>query len=230
MTNFSPITLRAALAAVLVAILVARAGYAATDTGLPPGYPEHVDALDLREVAMLPDYCKYTQIFRDGIPGANDQAKIDRLYASMGPTFHALHHYCFGLMKTNRALFLARTPTVKRFYLDSSIIEFDYVLRSAASRSENFVLLPEILTRKGENLVRLGRGPTAVQQLQHAMELKPDYWPPYAVLSDYYKSAGQIDRAREVLEKGLSLSPEAKGLRTRLAGLRSGTEKQKSSE
>ena len=69
---------------------------------ITPGYPASVTAYDPREVAMLPRYCAYTQSFRDHVPGGNNPAEIQRWYSILGETFHAMHHYCFGLMKTNR--------------------------------------------------------------------------------------------------------------------------------
>jgi tetratricopeptide (TPR) repeat protein len=171
---------------------------------------------DPREIALLPRYCIYTQVFRYRVPGGTDQVAIDRQYDLMGPTFHHMHHYCWGLMHTNAALYniLAREDRMRR--LNLSIDEFDYVIRNA---TPNFVLLPEIFTRKGENLIRLGRGPLAIQELQRAINLKPDYWPPYAAMSDYYKEFNDLAKAREWLEKGLSVAPDAKGLKTRLAEL-----------
>ena len=73
-----------------------------------PGYPSDVTANDPREVAMLPKFCIHTRTFRDSVPGGNNPQEIKRLQAVLGPTYDALHHYCWGLMKTNRALFLAK--------------------------------------------------------------------------------------------------------------------------
>ncbi len=181
-----------------------------------PGYPSSVTAYDPREVAMLPRYCAYTQLFRNHVPGGNNPDEIQRWYSMLGQTFHAMHHYCWGLMKTNRGVILARDEQSRRFYLTDSIVEFDYVIDRAPP---DFVLLPEILMKKGENLIRLGRGASGMLQLLRAIELKPEYWPPYAVMSDYYKNAGDFKNAREVLEKGLSASPDAKALKERLANL-----------
>jgi len=180
-----------------------------------PGYPG-IDAYDPREVAMLPRYCIHTQLFRDRVPGGGDKATIDAWYERMGPAFHALHHYCWGLMKTNRALLLARDPDTRRFYLGDAISEYDYVIQHA---SDDFVLLPEILTKKGENLVRLGKGPQAILEFERARTLKPDYWPSYAQLSDYYRSIGDVTRARETLSQGLESAPDSTALRRRLAEL-----------
>lgn len=181
-----------------------------------PGYPDLVTEYDPREVAMLPRYCIYTQLFRDRVPGGNNKEIIDRWYAHLGQEFHALHHYCWGLMKTNRAVLLARNPTARQFYLADSINEFDYVIRHS---KDGFVLLPEILSKKGENLIRLGKGPLAMLSLERATSLKPDYWPPYAHMSDYLKSTGDVKQARETLERGLAQAPDAQGLKRRLAEL-----------
>ena len=165
---------------------------------------------------MLPRYCAYTQSFRDHVPGGNNPAEIQRWYSMLGETFHAMHHYCWGLMKTNRGVLLARSEQWRRFYLNDAIGEFDYVIDHAPP---DFVLLPEILMKKGENLIRLGQDGSGNLQLLRAIELKPDYWPPYAVMSDYYKKTGDLKNAREVLEKGLLASPDAKALKERLANL-----------
>jgi tetratricopeptide (TPR) repeat protein len=199
---------------VLVAAYLVTAAVAALAQGVP-GYPD-IDDYDPREVAMLPRYCIHTQLFRDRVPGGNNQAEIRKWQSIMGPTFNAMHHYCWGLMKTNRAVLLARSKQIREFYLVSSIQEFDYVLRDAPP---DFALRPEILTKKGENLIRLGRGQTAVVELERAIELKPDYWPPYAALSDYFKDSGDISRAREWLEKGMAAAPDVKALKNRLAAL-----------
>ena len=65
----------------------------------------------------------------------------------------------------------------------------------------------------------MGRGAAAVPDLERAIDLKPDYWPPYVQLSDYYKESGQIALAREVLEKALAQSPDVETLKQRLAEL-----------
>jgi tetratricopeptide (TPR) repeat protein len=168
-------------------------------------------------MALLPRYCIHTQVFRDKVRGGNNQAEIERLGALMGKgEFNHMHHYCAGLMEANRALFLVRTPEQRRYRLGMSIHEFDYVIQRVP---EDFKLLPEILTKKGANLIRLGQAPLAIVELQRAIRLKPDYWPSYAELSDYYKGAGDLPRAREYLERGLSHSPDAEGLKRRLTEL-----------
>jgi len=181
-----------------------------------PGYPSSVTAYDRREVAMLPSFCPYTQLFRDNVPGGNDQRMIGNLTATLGAVFNHLHHYCFGLMKMNRGVLLARDGNTRRFYLNDALIEYDYVIQRS---KPDFVLLPEIHTKKGEALVHLDRGALAVFEFERAIELKPDYWPPYARLADYYKGNGERQKAREMLEAGLKAAPGTRALQRRLSEL-----------
>lgn len=191
-----------------------------------PGYPDNIGAYDAREVAMLPRYCIHTHSFRERIPGGNNPEQIEYWRSVMGKTYEAMHHYCWGLMKTNRALVLSRDRRTRLSWLQASLAEFDYVIANAP---KDFVLLPEIHTRKGENLILLGRAPLGIQELARAIEAKPDYWPPYVHLSDYYKSTRDLKKARELLEKALSFAPDVKDLQMRLAELNAGKDKRKPS-
>jgi tetratricopeptide (TPR) repeat protein len=182
-----------------------------------PGYPNSVEGYDPREVAMLPGYCKYTQLFRDRVPGGNNPTEIAHWYQVMGHAFHGMHHYCWGLMKTNRALLLARTRQVRTYYLRSAVREFDYVINSSPP---DFFMLPEIYTKRGENLLKLNEIGEAIVSFERAIHLKADYWPPYVALSDYFKRTGDYRRASEWLEKGLAASPDAKPLKDRMSELK----------
>lgn len=180
------------------------------------GYPQSIRAFDPREVAMLPKYCIYTQDFRERVPGGANASEIERWTSIMGKSFNDMHHYCYGLMKNNRANLIAQDTQTRRFYWSDAVREFDYVLTNAGS---DFVLIPEILTKKGEALIRLGEVPRGLAELERAAALKPDYWAPYAAMSDYYKENGDLAKARQTLETGLSYVPDAKGLTRRAAEL-----------
>ena len=203
---------RTILAAALAA-LAASGHCAAQDI---PGYPASIFALDPREVAMLPNFCKYTQHFREKLSGGSNDVEIERWVSVLGPAFQHLHHYCYGLMKVNRAVLLAREARVRQSYLTDAVREFDYVIDRSP---DDFALLPEILTKKGENLLRLKRAPLAILELERAADLRPDYWPPFALMSDYYKDLGDIGRAREFIQRGLKGSPMAPALSRRLQEL-----------
>jgi tetratricopeptide (TPR) repeat protein len=122
-------------------------------------------------------------------------------------------------MKTNRGLLLARNSKTRDFYVADAINEFDYVIERSP---RDFILLPEILTRKGMNMIQLGMGPQAVAQFEQAVELKPDYWPPYVSIADFYAGVGERAKAIEVLERGLKAAPDAAALIRRRADLLAG--------
>lgn len=186
--------------------------------GYPPLNPQTLlqGPYDPRELALLPRYCYFTQVFRQIAPGGNDKQEIEAWYAALGDTYHHLHHYCWGLMKTNRAVLLARDRRVRDFFLHDALGEYEYVIdRSPA----NFVLLPEMLTKRGENLLLLGRAPLAILDLERAVEIKPDYWPAHAKLADHYKAIGDAHKARLQLEAGLKAAPGTGALTRRLAEL-----------
>lgn len=195
--------------------------------------PTHLEAQGVtpRELELLPAYCRHVGGLRDQFPGGTDPAQIERWASIMGPESAGrgsmlmhMHHYCSGLIHTNYAKLFARNAQERSQRLLQSIGEFDYVIDRAP---ETFALLPEILTKKGENLFKLGQASAATAELQRAMKLKPDYWPPYAALSDYYQHAGNPKMARELLQQGLSASPDAAALKRRLAELDSGKGKRK---
>lgn len=174
---------------------------------------------DPSAVALLPRYCIYTQGYREYVPGGNNPEEIKRWYSVMGQAFHAMHHYCWGLVDTNNAIFHARNSRERQALLLGSVREFDYVIKNTPP---DFVLLPEILTKKGENLIRMGQAAPGLLALQQAIQLKPDYWPPYVQMSDYFKGVGDLKKARALLEEGLARTPDSKTLQQRLAEIKSG--------
>lgn len=190
-----------------------------------PGYPENVLAFDSREIAMLPKYCIYSPVFRERVPGGNNRAEIEKWQTLMGKAFESIHHYCWGLMKLNRANLLARDQQTRLFYWGDAVREFDYVLQYAP---DDFALKPELLTKKGEALFRLGKGPQGVIELEQAIQSKPDYWPAYIMLSNHYENAGDLAKARETLQIALSHAPEAVTLKKRLTELNDKISKRKS--
>jgi hypothetical protein len=175
---------------------------------------------DPKQLAMLPPYCKHTQLYRQNVPGGNDPQQIERWTSVFGQeNFIHMHHYCLGLESANRALYFTSTKQDRDRELTTAVREFDYVVDRVAP---DFALLPEILTRRGENLLRLGNAPQGVVDLNRAITLKPDHWPPYAALSDYFKALGDFASAREWAEKGLSAAPGTKALQRRLTELDNG--------
>jgi tetratricopeptide (TPR) repeat protein len=167
---------------------------------------------DKKLLQLLPPYCQY--YIRDVyMPGS---AEYNQWNAKMGEGMEHIHHYCRGLNYTNVAMLEARTREKRLELLAYSIGEFDYVLRSTSNR---FKLRPELLTKRGENLIRMGKFPEAIPSLYTAIDLRPDYWPPYVAISDYYRDNGEPGKAREWLEKALAAAPDSKTLKLKIAEL-----------
>src|SRR5512136_852681 len=129
---------------------------------LAPMYVEAEEEIDAQqtyspsEIYLLPPYCKYTPIFRDRVPGGSNAAEIERWTNKMGgeSVFRHMHHYCRGLMSTNRGAFISRTRQDRDHNFAVSISEYEYVIQRMPP---NMYLLPEIHTKKGETLARLNR-------------------------------------------------------------------------
>jgi len=165
---------------------------------------------------IMPPYCRYTQMYRERVEGGNNPAEIKRWYDTLGDTFHNMHHYCGGLGLLHAAKFDSRTPQERESKLAGAIGEFTYQIDRTPP---DHVLMPEFLNSRADAQIRLGKGNLAVPDLLRAIELRPDWWPSSITLSDYYKSVGKTDLAREVLEKALAASPDSNTLRSRLANL-----------
>lgn len=163
------------------------------------------------ELAFLPPYCKdaKTTTRRSGnylsLPSSQYWLKI------LGREFSHIHHYCRGLAAMQRAE-TARDKWTRTYYFRAVIGEINYVLERADAK---FVLLPELYTQKGLATMRLKQGGDAVTLFEKALQLKADYWVPYAYLSDYYRDIGEREKARQVLTEGLRHVPDSKSLQRR---------------
>ena len=181
---------------------------------------------DPKVFAFLPEWCKYTALYAPVVPNnvrdPNAEAARERWNRVMGPqNFKHLHHYCKGLFLATRGIYFETNNMARDHAFAVSINEYDYVLERV---EPGFPLLPEILTKKGESQARLRRN-DAIATLHRAINLKPDYWPAYAALSDYFKDIGNVEQARQWLQKGLSVAPQTKALERRLAELDKGARK-----
>ena len=180
------------------------------------------DKWDPRWLEQLPPYCKYTEGWRTRVKSGNDVEKIKEWYSIFGGSypnhglFVTMHHYCEGLLDVIYAK-IARNARDRRYYWTQSIQEYDFMIR--ASEQWGPLMLPEFHTKKGETMMALGKTHEAVAEFQRAIQIKPDYWPPYAEMSDYFRKVGNIKMAQEILEQGLVAAPDTKALKRRLAEL-----------
>lgn len=164
------------------------------------------------ELSLLPPYCNAMQGRPDhtGPGGA-------RWRAWLGEDLQHVHHYCRGLRDARFATLMARiTPQQRTFLWERAVNEYDYMIRTSKA---TMPIMPEILLRRGEALLRLNKVMSAEESFQRAIKLKADYWEAYAAWADNLMSMKQFDRAREVLENGLTNAPQATPLQERLQRL-----------
>ena len=179
------------------------------------GKPENVTE---EEKALLPSYCMDTYSFSKYGDGYKNAPNVPKWVGMMGDAFWAMHHYCWALINLNRAQKPTMPAGTRQLTREYAIGDMQYVINNAAP---DFVLLPEIYTKIGEVQLNLDRPRDAQVAFVKAQSLKPDYWPPYYRWGDYLRRTGRKKEAREVVEEGLSYSPQSKllrGLLTELGG------------
>ena len=163
------------------------------------------------EMPFLPKYCEHAQTFPTRAPDG-----VAYWTARLGPAFHHIHHYCWALSRMHRAQTMAANDPVRNGYYDSAIKDIDYFIQRA---EPNFVLLPEMLTRRGEALAKLKRHVDAETTFSEAIERKPDYWPAYKGLANTYLDQSRVANARETLNLGISKSSDPRMLERMLNDL-----------
>ena len=169
--------------------------------GQPPNLTE-------AEILVAGPYCMYAQGFPQNyvkITSAN-AAAVAKWQVILGEAFHHIHHYCWAKLNVARSNKSGVSSQSKRAARDGAIADTQYVIDRAQS---NFILLPELHMYQGELQVLQSRPAQAEIEFRRAIELKPDFWPPYLRLADLLIARKQNSRAAEVVEEGLSLSPDA---------------------
>ncbi len=166
----------------------------------------------LSELAMLPPYCKGTQLIRQL---SQDPVPIDQYLEIYGKSFMHLHHYCWALNAENKAneMFNKRDRDSE---LGGAISDIKYVLTNA---DPDFILLPDIYNSQARILFSLHRDGEAVLSLEKAIELKPGFVPAVARLSDYYVKIGDKEKAIQTLKNGIDNNENADFLIGKLAKL-----------
>lgn len=162
------------------------------------------------EMALVPSYCKDTQGFGYGDATTNTSPRAGHWVSLMGKTFWAMHHYCRGLIKRNRAMKSGLRFEERQHLLKSAIDEYDYVLNN--NKDPDFILLPEIYTRIGEASILTSNPSAAERAFARAREIKADYWPAYSHWAEYLIQKGKRAEAKQLVKNGLEQSPNAKVL------------------
>jgi len=175
-------------------------------SGLAIAAPENITD---GELALTPPYCQDVQGIKWGDASYNPSPRAAYWVGLMGKSFWAMHHYCWGLISTRRALAAGVAPVIRRGLLESAVNDYGYVVKNS---TPDFVLLPEIYTRIGETQLLLGSSSAAYDAFARARSIKPDYWPPYVRWAEVLVKTGRKKEAKALLADGLRYSPDAKPL------------------
>lgn len=173
--------------------------YAGTAFGAPWDPP--TDA----EIAVLPAYCASRL---KNLPDYGHWVQV------LGPSFNDVHHYCEALVHLNR-YYKSHNTEDRKFFLQNTIGNIDYMFSHALPTQPRNVLLPEMHFTKGKVLIIAGRDFEAAREFLQAIQLKPDYTDPYAALADYYSKVGKKQDALKILEEGLRQVPGTRSLARR---------------
>jgi tetratricopeptide (TPR) repeat protein len=162
------------------------------------------------EKALLPEYCVDTQTFGYGDASYNTSPRAPYWIGLMGKTFWAMHHHCWALIREHRSRGAGVTRQERDGHLIAANSDYVYVIDNA---TPDFVLLPEIYTRIGENYVLLGNIGAAMDAFGAARKSKADYWPPYVAWARVMLKAGKRQEALAHVETVMRLAPDDAELR-----------------
>ena len=194
-------------------LLAAACMAVAISTAAQAGKPDNVTEA---EMALLPPYCPDTQTFKYGDALSNPSPNAPKWVGLMGKGFWTMHHYCWALLNLARAQKPSMPENIRDATRHYAIEDMKFVLQNT---EPDFILLPEIYTKIGDVELALRRPAEANVAFAKARSLKPSYWPAYLNWAEYLRRTGEKAKAREMVEEGLSYSPDAKALRRLLTDL-----------
>jgi tetratricopeptide (TPR) repeat protein len=151
----------------------------------------------------IPEWCKHT------MDGNINSAEAERYKKIYGIGWIHMHHCCRGINLFFKAI-LESNYERKREYVTAAINDYNYVLKNT---DEKFIARPEIFVRKGLALLSVNKDAEAVSCYIEATRLKPDYVPAYLSLTTYYYSKGEVQKARNIVVKGLEHVPDSEELK-----------------
>jgi tetratricopeptide (TPR) repeat protein len=153
------------------------------------------------EWATWPEYCRARYVVSGAGRNSEFSMRVPHGQTAMwesrlGDAWHGLHHFCAALIYTQRA---RQSPTIKErdFELRSALRNFRYTLERT---SEANGMYPEMLTRMATAYDLLGDNAHAMEYLDRAIELHPEFLGAYTSKAMIYRRKGELNQARETLE------------------------------
>ena len=167
--------------------------------------PILVNAYDLnrKDFNNLPKLCRYVE----GGPAMS--MGYNKLVIKYGSVWRAMHHYCWGKDRLNKAMNI-KDIYIRQMHIKYSIRDFDYVINRA---SPSFELYPMLLITKGNCLEMLGETAEAFKLYVIALKSQPKYVDTYIALCNLYLNMGYRDKAIAILKKGIKNSDSSEKLK-----------------
>lgn len=156
------------------------------------------------EFASWPQYCQARYVTVP--PGSSSQWAqtypqqiINASRKQLGAaTFERVHHYCNGLVWIARSRFEPDRKT-KLFYLEQAkgevIFTYTGLPRDSPMIAPTYITLAQICSERGESAC-------ALDNLQKAIEVRPDDSAPYSALAVFYRKQKKLNLAKETLLQG----------------------------
>jgi hypothetical protein len=162
------------------------------------------------ERALLPPFCEETMGFRPGTDVGQMGPNAPYWFGVMGKSFVTMHHYCYALVKQQRALAPGQSAFNREALLSQAINEYQYVIDNALP---NFVLLPDVFVQRGDVQALLKRYVDAIESYRSSRQRKPDYWRSYSREAAVLVGMNNGKAALAILEEGIRAVPADPRLR-----------------
>lgn len=165
------------------------------------------------EVAVLPEFCRHTQLIisRHG-SATQQQAWVERT----GASFLHMHHYCIAVVALVRSHRHNNTRTDRVGYLQFAVGNLLYVVRNSPP---DYVFMPDVFFRLGQAQSRMGRHKEAMDALEETLNRSPGHARAAHELAMVYQSLGDRVKATAVIKSALEHQPDSKLLKAALADL-----------
>jgi tetratricopeptide (TPR) repeat protein len=155
------------------------------------------------EYALLPAFCRVR------VGGNSSSPQYQAMAANYGRNnFMHMHHYCFALNFSYRALKATREQDKKHLNTVAKG-NYEYIVEHT---EPSFSMRPKVYVELGQVLLRLNSPGEALKYFLEAVRFNPKYVSAYAALIDFHRRSGNGRDALEVATKGLRYVPNSKYL------------------
>lgn len=122
--------------------------------------------------------------------------------------FH-FQHYCFAMTFMDK-IYSAKDTTSRNFNSSEAQNNIKYIIDRVP---ETHFLLPELYAMRGQAQALIKQNSQAELSLLKALQLDPGHIGAYSTLALLYRDTKRDAKAAEIVEAGLKVNPEHKGLR-----------------